>query len=371
MYSYVHTPSYNDCITAATKDARRTVDLMQTLAELARQPFGNPKLQSHRMHNAEGKTYISYVGGPKGQRLIWRLIGKRTIALLLFGEHDPIEQRAERLRLDIDLDEERVVVLDEDPSTREPVPYSQLRQRVGTLLMTWNDAQLGAFGFEPHEVDILRQLDTEGALLDLEARMRPAGFTTAYNLVAHGHPDGAQPVGVAAEQPGEFVLEQEADEAREAALERAVARPASRQEFAPVESDALAEVLSKPIEDWMVFLHPDQVRLTERPFTGPARVRGAAGTGKTVVALHRARHLADTYDGTILFTTYVHNLPPVFAQLYRRLSPTTASRVEFINLHKWAWRFCAHAATARRPTRGPSRPRSAGRGGRPLSRSRC
>ena len=99
MYSYVHTPSYNDCITAATKDARRTVDLMQTLAELARQPFGNPKLQSHRMHNAEGKTYISYVGGPKGQRLIWRLIGKRTIALLLFGEHDPIERQAERLRL--------------------------------------------------------------------------------------------------------------------------------------------------------------------------------------------------------------------------------------------------------------------------------
>jgi superfamily I DNA/RNA helicase len=91
----------------------------------------------------------------------------------------------------------------------------------------------------------------------------------------------------------------------------------------------------------MVFLHPDQVRLTERPFAGPARVRGAAGTGKTVVALHRARHLADTHDGTVLFTTYVSNLPPVFAELYRRLDAATAGRVEFINLHKWAWRFLA------------------------------
>ena len=346
MYSYVHTPSFNDCVTAGFKDMRRTADLMHTLAELASQPFGNPRLQSHRMHNAEGKTYISYVGGPKGHRLIWRLIGKRTIALLLFGEHDPIEQRAERLRLDIDLDEERVVVLDEDPATRERVPYTQLRQRVGTLFMAWNDAQLAGFGFAPHEVDVLRGLDTETALAELEPRMRPAAFTTAYNLVAHGHPDGEQPVEVAAERPEEFVLEQEADEAREDALERAVARPASRPEFAPVEADALAEVLSKPIEDWMVFLHPDQVRLTERPFAGPARVRGAAGTGKTVVALHRARHLADTYDGTVLFTTYVRNLPPVYAQLYRRLSPTTADRVEFVNLHKWAWRFCARCGAS-------------------------
>lgn len=349
-YAYFHTPMYDDCIRAASRDARRTVELMQALGELASQPFGNPRLQTHRMQRAEGKTYVSYVGGPTGHRLIWRLVGTRTIALLLFGEHDAVESRAERLRIDIDLDEERVRVLDEDPATREVVPYQQLRQQVGSLFMAWNDEELAGFGFDSQEIAVLRQLDDEDALLALDDRMRPDAFQTAVNLRTTGSPDGAGAQAVlAAEQHGEFVLEQEAEVQREAELERAIARPASRQEFAPVAADALAEVLSKPIEDWMVFLHPDQVRLTERPFAGPARVRGAAGTGKTVVGLHRARHLADTYDGRVLFTTYVTNLPPVFAALYRRLSPSTADRVEFLNLHKWAWRFCDRCGT-RPPT---------------------
>jgi superfamily I DNA/RNA helicase len=39
-------------------------------------------------------------------------------------------------------------------------------------------------------------------------------------------------------------------------------------------------------------LHPDQRELVERNYNGPARVAGSAGTGKTIVALHRAAHLA-------------------------------------------------------------------------------
>ena len=55
--------------------------------------------------------------------------------------------------------------------------------------------------------------------------------------------------------------------------------------------DELAAALEYPWEKWTVFLHPAQQGLVERNFNGPARVSGSAGTGKTVVALHRAAHL--------------------------------------------------------------------------------
>jgi superfamily I DNA/RNA helicase len=359
MYTLCWTKRFKDCIEDfRARNERALLDLNIALGELADRPFGNPKLQTHEMHRAQGRTFITYVGS-RGHRLIWRLVN-RTAVLLLFGEHDAVERAAERIRLDLDLDEGRARVFDEDPATNEPVAYEVRRQSEGVLFMAWNDEDLAGFGFEPQEISVLRTLDTETALLELEQRMRPAAFPTAFNLIAWGHPDGEDAaerelaqLQVAAEEPApEFVLQFEDEAAADRQLEEAILRPSSRQEFAPLAADAIAAILDKPIEDWMVFLHPDQVRLTERPFTGPARVRGGAGTGKTVVALHRARHLADTYDdGRVLFTTYVANLPPVFEELYRRLSPSTVDRVEFINLHKWAWRFLARSGE--RPNTDP------------------
>ena len=60
-----------------------------------------------------------------------------------------------------------------------------------------------------------------------------------------------------------------------------------------------------PWERWTVFLHPDQRDIVERNYNGPAKVSGSAGTGKTVVALHRAAHLARTNtDARVLLTTF-------------------------------------------------------------------
>src|SRR5205807_8001549 len=67
----------------------------------------------------------------------------------------------------------------------------------------------------------------------------------------------------------------------------------------------LERALDFPWEKWAVFLHPDQRSLVERAFNGPARVSGSAGTGKTVVALHRAAHLARRRsDAKVLLTTF-------------------------------------------------------------------
>lgn len=92
----------------------------------------------------------------------------------------------------------------------------------------------------------------------------------------------------------------------------AAERDESRSRFYVVEGENdLQEILSAPLEQWRVFLHPTQRRLATRNFSGPSRILGGAGTGKTVLAMHRAKHLAGTLVGTekkLLFTTFTTNL---------------------------------------------------------------
>lgn len=94
--------------------------------------------------------------------------------------------------------------------------------------------------------------------------------------------------------------------------------------------------LTEPIESWMTFLHPDQVRLTRTHWNGPARVRGPAGTGKTVVGLHRATHHALRSPHPIIFTTFVRTLPQVFAELARIVSEPASRNIHFVGVHQLA-----------------------------------
>ncbi|MEV4336070.1 UvrD-helicase domain-containing protein [Streptomyces sp. NPDC049590] len=72
----------------------------------------------------------------------------------------------------------------------------------------------------------------------------------------------------------------------------------------------LAEILEKPFAAWRVFLHPSQRRVAYRvSYGGPAQVTGGPGTGKTVVALHRVKHLLSrSEDSRVLLTTYTNAL---------------------------------------------------------------
>lgn len=102
---------------------------------------------------------------------------------------------------------------------------------------------------------------------------------------------------------------------------------------------ALEEAMRAPIEQWMTFLHPDQVALVRRNWSGPARISGPAGTGKTVVGLHRAAHLARRTDGRILYVTFANNLPRVQGTFLSTMAPAVADRVDFRSLHSWAQEF--------------------------------
>lgn len=120
---------------------------------------------------------------------------------------------------------------------------------------------------------------------------------------------------------------------------------ASKKHFVIVDNDeALLAMLDAPLEKWRVFLHPSQRQLVERTWNGPVRVLGGAGTGKTVVAMHRAAWLArevHTSDrDRILFTTFTANLAEDISQnLDKLLDGAARKRVEVIHLDAWVARF--------------------------------
>ena len=129
-------------------------------------------------------------------------------------------------------------------------------------------------------------------------------------------------------------------------LAAALDKPESKAEFLVItDDDELEAMLSAPLERWRVFLRPSQRRLVERTWSGPVRVLGGAGTGKTVVAMHRARWLAQQLiksgaPGRVLFTTFTRNLATdIRANLTKICSPEQLQRIEVIPLDGWVMNF--------------------------------
>lgn len=104
----------------------------------------------------------------------------------------------------------------------------------------------------------------------------------------------------------------------------ALQHPAAQMEFAFIEdNDELRRAIEDPsFNAWRVFLHPEQRALTTRNFTGPARITGGAGTGKTVVLIHRARELwRRNPQARIILTTFNRTLADALKDQIRLLDP--------------------------------------------------
>jgi superfamily I DNA/RNA helicase len=105
------------------------------------------------------------------------------------------------------------------------------------------------------------------------------------------------------------------------------------------------------IEDWMIFLSPLQRRAVSRAMDGPGRVTGGPGTGKTVVALHRAAGFAREApaDQMVLMTSFVRTIPEVMKALFDRLAPDLRWRVSAKGIHSIAWQLLADRGTSVKP----------------------
>lgn len=103
--------------------------------------------------------------------------------------------------------------------------------------------------------------------------------------------------------------------------------------------DERSRGLGRSFQQWMTFLDPEQIGHVNTTFSGPARFSGPAGTGKSVVALHRMARFAKTNPGRLMFTSFVKTLPAYHESAFMRLAPQVGGRAEFIGLHGWTHRF--------------------------------
>ncbi|HUL05003.1 MAG TPA: 3'-5' exonuclease [Candidatus Acidoferrum sp.] len=178
------------------------------------------------------------------------------------------------------------------------------------------------------EIDVPRPkvVESPPVVVSVPAPPKPKVFDNLrkFELMAFGVPaEWVDDVRAADEDTLLDVITHLPQEAQEAILRLAVGEKPTAPKPLPAEADPfshpdaqrrfrvltnmeeLERALDYPWEKWAVFLHPDQRALVERRFAGPARVSGSAGTGKTIVALHRATFLAREHAGAkVLLTTF-------------------------------------------------------------------
>jgi hypothetical protein len=222
------------------------------------------------------------------------------------------------------------------PSAPEPATTAQAPARGESLFARVGDDQLMLLGVPEALLPAVRAVSSEEALSRL-LEWVPQDCVDGLILLADG-------------KAIEAVIE-ELERQRPAAIDptdvaAALETPESKAEFLVItDDDVLEAMLSAPLERWRVFLHPSQRRLVERQWSGAVRVLGGAGTGKTVVAMHRARWLAKELinagtPGRVLFTTYTRNLATdIRANLTKICSPEQLQRIEVISLDRWVMTF--------------------------------
>ncbi|MGP3935330.1 UvrD-helicase domain-containing protein [Nonomuraea sp. KM88] len=198
-----------------------------------------------------------------------------------------------------------------------------------------SDADFGRLGVNASLVPVLREIRSEDALLGITENI-PKLAAQVVLALADGHTVDQVWEDIVAGSEAEDEIDPEDYSA-------AAERPATRETFAVVTDDTeeLERMLLKPMSEWRVYLHPEQRKIAYRakPYNGPVKVTGGPGTGKTVVALHRVKALADRLPaGTgkkILLTTYTNALSDLLGRLLDDLGgPELTGKVEVLNIDK-------------------------------------
>lgn len=265
-------------------------------------------------------------------RIIIEKIGRLEV-FVDAGHHEPTYDRARRMRRILDPQREQLeyILLSESEAERTErlgdLPAASVAAAHDVALLDhWSDSQLVAAGLGPEDLAAARAVGDYEGLLTIDEALA----TRLLELASTTPDEWATPV---------LDEDAEAERSLRAGWE-SFGVLAGLTPFVPAtEARRLA---AAPIEDWMVFLHPDQRETVRRRHAGPAYVRGGPGTGKTVVALHRAVELAARIPasrGRILFTTFVRTLPPVFRALYERIPNAISDRIDFVHVDELARQF--------------------------------
>lgn len=180
------------------------------------------------------------------------------------------------------------------------IPEIKTRTEVSPIFEQFTDEELVSLGIPYDYLDLIRTLRTEPELIGLSGKI-PEGAMQSLYALRNG-------------ETVESILKSTFSDSKpvlQGDFESAMENPITKSQFAVMENEEAVEAFMKaPMEKWRVFLHPTQRRLVEHNYAGPARITGGAGTGKTVVIVHRARFLArQCAEGEkVLVTTYSSTL---------------------------------------------------------------
>ena len=308
----------------------------------------HPGMQLHKIDRAKDKNFWS-VRVSRNLRLIVHKFGSNLL-LCYVNHHDEAYHWAERRRLEKHPRTGAAQIVEIREMVREiEVPrYIEIESPAGAIaddalkiFIDLPDDELLGYGVPVEWLDDVKGA-TEDSLLDLSDHL-PVEAAEALLELATGAPPIQPAVDVFREAPPlQSVQVQRSAKLvsldRQAAItghEDPFAHPDAQRRFRVMTNvEELRRALDHPWESWIVFLHPAQRRMVERDYNGPARVAGSAGTGKTVVALHRAVHLARTHrDARVLLATFSETLAEVLRSRITRLISDEPKLAEHLEVH--------------------------------------
>ena len=316
--------TFTDSLAKLTGDEQKAVKM--TAFDLQLNP-AHPSMSLHKIEQSKDKNFWS-VRVSSDIRLI---VHKTANSFLLcyVDHHDKAYKWAERRKLEVhpktgaaqwvEIRErvEEIVVRAVKAVTASDGVKSKGSKSIGKpkakalLFAECSDEELLSYGVPPEWLAEVRKVDEDGLLI--LADHLPAEASEALLELA----TGGAPKPVVTIQPGTDPF----------------SHPDAQRRFRVMKDvEELERALDFPWEKWSVFLHPAQRQLVERDYAGPARISGSAGTGKTIVALHRAVHLARQYeDSRILLATFSEPLASALGTKLQNLisnQPRLAERLE-------------------------------------------
>jgi mRNA-degrading endonuclease RelE of RelBE toxin-antitoxin system len=291
--------------------------------------LSNPGLRFHRLERPRDPNFWSVRVNEDVRLIVHRT--PTSVLLCYVGHHDTAYAWAERRRIErhpttgaaqlVELPErvEHITI----PAAVAAAPTHKPLLFAGIT----DDALLG-YGVPTAWLDEVRRTD-EDTLFDIAERL-PQEATEALLTLATG---GTPKISIAPEYRSDVALS--IDRATFLAVVDPFNHPDAQRRFRVITNiEELERALDYPWDKWAVFLHPAQRRLVDRDYNGPARISGSAGTGKTIVALHRAVDLARRHpQARVLLTTFSKALANALRIRLRTLTGNEPEIAERIAVH--------------------------------------
>ncbi len=313
----------------------------------------SPGINYEKIHGARDPNLKSVRIDQDWRGIVFKPESGDVYVLLYVDHHDAAYKWAERRKLTINpvTGAMQIVVVEEVAAPVAKVEVVSSSEKSAAVQSTLSSAELSEELHAPLYADVTdHELMSLGVPEDWLARIR--GLKTENEL------DSLQASLPVEAYEGLFLLAAgdtvaQVLNSRETRLDRtintndfavALATPESQSRFVVVDDDeAMLAIMNAPLAQWRIFLHPTQHKLATGDRSGPVRVLGGAGTGKTVLAMHRAKWLAEnrTADGKkVLFTTFTKNLTiDIVDNLKTLCSPKTMAKIEVRNLDSWVHGF--------------------------------